>query len=486
MEYFDLNLRPVVINYNDRLNAISDLIVNAIRQYHNQEYATKLIIDYDERTGTLKIKDHGTGINLTDFVQKQDSNDDWFATGLRTAISGLMASQVSIIFKSNFGIFTPTIRNKEGLSQNISSIFIAYEPANTTNDQWTNLKDINEDESTNSNHGTEVTICPLPASFVADLKYNFSFLLPWVKEIKTHYGTLLVNKEKQMNDIFVDGENVTHMHEPDEDDDDKSMLVFSYDINYNAFDPNLIKNRYNKPGRYAYDCMCAIYDELNDEDKEFVYSKLLNNHDSIEWNNEMVRDHIIEHYAKTNPDKYLIGTWNKENTNYVEFAKLAHKEIIWVKSNDELNKLTYLPINTVDNFGAEYAKQNFNTFVPTNKLTARERTNWEALQSFLTYFIDANKEIQDQLTKVKLDKYNIKIVENLPTDQSFYRFDENAGIINRKILDGSFADLLDKCEIIIYIPTGNITWHDFNNLWYQSIANYIIASNKDAPKEALN
>ena len=40
---------------------------------------------------------------------------------------------------------------------------------------------------------------------------------------------------------------------------------------------------------------------------------------------------------------------------------------------------------------------------------------------------------------------------------SFYRFDENAGIINRKILDGSFADLLDKCEIIIYIPTGNIT-----------------------------
>ena len=75
MEYFDLNLRPIATNWDDKMHAISGLIVNAIRQYHNQEYATKLIVDYDERTSTLKIKDNGVGINLSDFVQKANFNN---------------------------------------------------------------------------------------------------------------------------------------------------------------------------------------------------------------------------------------------------------------------------------------------------------------------------------------------------------------------------------------------------------------------------
>ncbi|MBO7084383.1 hypothetical protein J6W20_00340 [bacterium] len=76
MEYFDLNLRPVLLSYKDHIQSVCNLINNAIRQYHYQEYATKLIVDYDEATSTLRIKDQGTGIKLSDFVQKEDASQD--------------------------------------------------------------------------------------------------------------------------------------------------------------------------------------------------------------------------------------------------------------------------------------------------------------------------------------------------------------------------------------------------------------------------
>ena len=487
MEYFDLNLRPIATNWDDKMHAISGLIVNAIRQYHNQEYATKLIVDYDERTSTLKIKDNGVGVNLSDFVQKANYNNTWLCFGLRAAISTLLGTQITINFKSNFGTFTPVIRNKDGLSQHIASIFLAYEPSVNKQDQWTNLKDIGNNQEDNSNHGTEVTICPLDANFVADLKDNFSFLLQWEKEIKTQSGILLVNKKDKINDLFVDGENITGYTFPNEDDDDKRRLTFSFDVNSHAFDSNLIGNRYNNPAHYAFDCICAIYDELNDKDKEFVFAKLLNNNDSVEWDNEMVRNLIVKYYAKTNPDQYLIGQTDSENDNYVEFAKQANKQIIWIDDQNEANHLADLGIKNVDVFGEEYVKKNYTDFVSVNKLNAHERTNWEALQSFLNYFIDANKPVQNALEKDDLKGYTIKIVENLPTEESIFVFRSWFGIINKKILGGSFADLLTNCKLIAFFTTRpEVNWDDFINMWYDSMANFIIAWNKDAPKEALN
>ena len=481
MEYFDLNLRPVVLSWEDKMDAVCGLIVNAIKQYQNQEYATKLIIDYDEATSTLRIKDHGTGINLNDFVQKRDDANDWFANGLRIAISSLLASQINITFNSNFGTFTPVIRNKEGLSENIASIFIAYEPKKVYFNNWTNLKFMDNEKIENNNHGTEVIISPLNADFVADLKYHFSFLLPWSETIQTQYGSLLINNQ-YVNDIFVDGENVTFMQEPEPTAQNQSQFSFSYDINTNAFDPALIGDRYNEPSRYIFKCIRKIYQELNDEQKEFVFTTLLNNHLSIEWNNKLIRDYIINFLGSTNPEHYLIGEWESENPNFVEFAKQVNKEIIWVLDNDEYNKVSKYGIKTVDDFGLKYAQQNYTNFVDINQLTAKERTNWQVLQAFLTYFIKSNKEIQDQLAKRNLDHYSIKIVENLPSTKSFYLFSEKAGIIDRKILSYKFSALLKCCKVVIYVPTGDINWDNFSRLWSDSIADYIITCKEETLK----
>lgn len=481
MEYFDLNLRPVLLSYKDHIQSVCNLINNAIRQYHYQEYASKLIVDYDEATSTLRIKDQGTGIKLSDFVQKEDASEDWFSTGLRTTISGLLANQINITFKSNFGTFTPVIRNKEGLTEKIASIFLAYEPRSARVNQWIDLKFIDAEDIANSNHGTEITISPVNARFVANLKYHFSFLLPWSETIETQYGTLLINNQ-YVNDVFVDGENITYSQQPEPTDEDQSQLSFSYDIDTNAFDKELIGDRYNEPERYVFKCIRKIYEELNDEQKEFVFTTLLNDHLSIEWDNKLIRDYIIKFFAQTNPDKYLIGTWDGENANFVEFAKKANKEIIWVKDDDECDKVSNYGIERVDEFGLKYAEQNYTNFVNINQLTAKERTNWEALQSFLTYFVKSNKEIQDQLAKNDLDNYNIKIVENLPTIKSFYLFNEDTGVIDRRILSYKFSALIKGCAPIVFIPTGDITWDDFNRIWLDSIANYIIACKEENSK----
>lgn len=485
MEYFDLNLRPVELSHQEKIDAVCNLINNAISQYHNQEYTTKLIVDYDETTNTLRIKDNGTGINLSDFVE-QESVNGWFTRGLRTAISGLIANQITPIFKSNFGTFTPIIRNKDGLSQKIASLFIAYEPKVTAKDTWTDLKDI--DNKDTLDHGTQVTISPLTSEFVTTLKTNFSFLLPWTKEIKTKYGYFLIGKQETINNVFVDGQNVSYMHAPKPDDKDQEQLTFSYDINASEFDPDLIQDPNDNPGRYAYDCISAIYDELDGKDKECVFTKLLNNHDSFEWNSWIIRRQIIKYFGKTNPDKYLIGLWDDENPNYVEFAKLANKQIIWIDNTEEFDDLSKLGIQPVNQFGSLYAEQNYTNYVSINKLTAHERTNWETFQLFLTYFANSNKKIQDGMAKHELDHYEIKIIESLPTKEGFFNYDEECGVINRKILGDSFANLLNKCELIIYFETRNrdLDYDSFDKLWNDSIANFIIASNKNSTKEALN
>lgn len=479
MEYFDLNIRPIELSYIDRLASVCNLINNAIKQYHNQEYATKLIVDYDEATSTLRIKDDGSGITLSDFVQKENDEGNWFTSGLRSAISLLLGSQITPIFKSNFGTFTPIIRNKEGLSQNIASIFIAYQPREPRVSQWIDLKFAGNEQTSNANHGTEIAISPLDADFIADLKYHFSFLLPWSQAIPTYYGTLLINPD-YINNIYVDGENITLEEEPEKDED---ALTFSYDIDSQAFDRDVIPNRYKNIAKYAFKCIKKIYEELSDETKELVFNKLLNNHSSVEWNSPLIRNYIIKYFAKSNPGKYLIGQWEQENANFVAFAKQAGKEIIWVKDEDEYNEVINLGIESVESFGLHYVAQNLTNFVEVEKLNDKERTNWQALQAFLTYFVNSNKEIQDQLAKNKLDHYSIKILENLPSTQSFYMFNQKAGVIDRKILSYKFSALLSGCRFIVFVPTGEITPAKFNQLWFDSIANYIIACKQENHKD---
>ncbi|MBO6073224.1 hypothetical protein J6P59_06520 [bacterium] len=162
-------------------DGIKNLITNAIRQYQDQTYFESLIVQYDKNTSTLKISDHGTGINLNDFVQQTNAAKDNLANGLRLAISSLLANKLKIVFYSALGTFTPIIHNKEGISENITDIFLTYEPKETKQPKWFSIKSknaTNNDDENKIKQGTEVIISPLDATFIKNLKFYFSFLLP--------------------------------------------------------------------------------------------------------------------------------------------------------------------------------------------------------------------------------------------------------------------------------------------------------------------
>ncbi|MBO7084367.1 hypothetical protein J6W20_00260 [bacterium] len=61
-------------------------------------------------------------------MQQTNDEQDNLANGLRLAISSLLANKIKIVFNSALGTFTPIIRNKDGISENITDIFLSYEP----------------------------------------------------------------------------------------------------------------------------------------------------------------------------------------------------------------------------------------------------------------------------------------------------------------------------------------------------------------------
>ena len=142
MEYFDLNMKPVLLSDNTVLKSIIELVKNAIEQYKDQAYFQDLLVDYNKNTCTLKIKDDGSGIKLTDFVEHLANTQDWMTHGLRNALSMFVAHNINTIIQSNYGTFTPVVQNKQGISEQIPSIFIAYEKTPTSKNKWTNLKDL--------------------------------------------------------------------------------------------------------------------------------------------------------------------------------------------------------------------------------------------------------------------------------------------------------------------------------------------------------
>ncbi|MBO6073220.1 hypothetical protein J6P59_06500 [bacterium] len=53
--------------------------------------------------------------------------------GLHNALSMFVAHHINTMIQSNYGTFTPVVQNKQGISEQIPSIFIAYEKTPTSN-----------------------------------------------------------------------------------------------------------------------------------------------------------------------------------------------------------------------------------------------------------------------------------------------------------------------------------------------------------------
>ena len=470
MQYFDLNLKPVIINQWSVVDGICNLITNAIRQYENQTYFDHLQVQYDENTNTLKIIDEGSGINLLNFMGQLNAEHTNLTNGLRLAISSLLANKINITFTSSLGTFTPIVRNKDNLNEDIMSIFIAYDQKEVKPTKWFTLKSHNNLATDEIKKGTQVIISPLTVNIVKDIKDSFSFLLPWTKKIVTKAGYLLVNTNNHPNNCFLNGFNLTYFNEQANQHD--KHFAYSYDLNASYFNDDLIKNNLHRIWNFLPTCINAIYENLSNEDKATIFNNLLNNHDYLEWNEPLIRKSIVQYYAHHHPEQYLLGVWQDENDAFLSFAKKENKTIIWLKDRDEYDELKDMGISTINKFGQAYATSHYSNYVNIQDLSETESNNWNNLQDFLYYFINNNEKIDSALNKNNQSSFNLKIVENLPNKEGLYLYDNEVGIIDKEALHDLTNLFPESCKVTWVSISNEIEWNEYKHLWIGTLTNF--------------
>lgn len=439
MEYFDLNISPITLKNEVVDKAINDLIIYLINQSTNQSYFKNLTIDYGKNSKVFTINDNKFAINLLAFIQQFNYQTTEIKTNLTSAISILVANQIKISFKSSNGVFYPIIRNKDITSVQIPSIFIAYEKLSSK-----------ENTSSLASNKTVITLNPVDYSIVDELKSNFSFLYSWTKILQTKYGMVLIGSN-QTNNFFLNGKKVV-IHNSNENDDKHHMplnmmhFVFSYDCNQNAFNLPIFINKY-EPSQDEYECINKILENLNDVDKEAVFSKIINDDQSYEWNNQLIKTTIIEYLTKLKSKTYVIGQKNSQQAAYEAFAKKVNIHIIWISDDDEYRILHYdKNIPTLNDFEEKYGQDNIDVdklkFIDPNDLNKYEKATFQVIKRFLDTFIerfidwmeemhDGDDEWYEEDHMDLNDLKNLKIVEGLPSPNSWYDNGKRIGLLQR-------------------------------------------------------
>ena len=434
MEYFDLNIQPALLNSNKIVESLKYLIHNAIKQSPQLEYQQNAIVEYDENTKTLKIKDEGVGIKLIDFISHLDANKDNITNHLRNAISILMANKIDLTIKSNFGTFTPIIRNKEGINEQIPSIFIAYEkPTDLANDE----------NKSHSTHGTVITLHPIKKQVFGNLKPIFSFLQQWSKILPTNYGTLLVGKAA--TNYYVNGVNFSHL----EDDEYRwhHHLAYSYDFN----------NEANNKSKNVLEIINKILQEINDQDKEAIYEKIIGDFRSFEWNYEPIINTIVKYLTNLTTSKYVIAMLLQKNVSLEKYAKQKNIKIIWIKKEKIFDNLVNAGIKTIDDLNenktGELVDDSLFNFIAVSKLNKQEKTNWTILKDFLKTFFSKSEHAQVSLNEANLSIDEvikaIKIAQqdNIPINCN--DFDHNWAILDRRFLTDTKGELFQQAANLV-------------------------------------
>ena len=130
MELLDLNIKDIDNNWTIN-DAIRELIANAIDEHILANITNDIKITYNEQTKTLTISNEGRGIksvHFTENINKEKLNNPKvfgkLGINLKNAIAVLVNNHVNVTIKSDFGIYTPLITNKQGLTEQLPTIHL--------------------------------------------------------------------------------------------------------------------------------------------------------------------------------------------------------------------------------------------------------------------------------------------------------------------------------------------------------------------------
>ena len=115
MKTIDLNICPSKFQNENIHEALCALIYNNVMQPLQTTWQQNIKVSYDEVSQQLKIIDDDFNLIPSYFVQQEPKNDAQ-TYDFNEAIAILLARNFTITFTSNFGIFKPVVKQKEGIN----------------------------------------------------------------------------------------------------------------------------------------------------------------------------------------------------------------------------------------------------------------------------------------------------------------------------------------------------------------------------------
>lgn len=465
MESLDLNIKEILSDWKVS-DAIRELIANAIDEHSITGIKEPIKVDYNEQIKTLTIKDLGRGIKNIHFIQNESNEKKdalntigKFGIGLKDAIAVLVRHHINITFSSNFGIYTPIITRKEGIKEDISTIHMQ------------------RDNNMSEQKGTIITISPVSIEEVNDAKSKFAIFKQWEKVVKTPKGNIMFSNDNKMGEIFVNGMKIS----------DDENLIFSYNIlETNAALRKALNRERKNLSRDAYrDAIIRILKAITDEeDKLFVYTKILNNtsSNSNEWSFTDIKSLVITYFNNLDKNKYLIVSPSNDNPNFKEYANSENKVIITV-TDKEYASLQTKGIQTIEQFGYDFTTNYKVIYIPENELTPQELKNWLELKQFLHQLWNHWIPLKQSMSDLELNDLPLTIIKDHPNANALWCEVEKEIRITRKIINDKsklFGDTLHEiCHMVSGATDATLDFEHELTACLGELANWIWTPNKE-------
>lgn len=468
MQTIDLNINLLSFqNYDNIPTSLQDLIGNEYVHLSPMNENKDVDLQYDESTETLKIIHHQWTITTLDFMVTSSTNE--YNVNFLLGIINLVMKDYQLTIKSKGGTFTPIIKSQTNKNNSIPCLFINY------------------DESQSNTHtDTVITVSPVSMDLIIKLKNNFSWTQQWDKVIKTNGGYLLINKNKEINNCYLNGQILGF------DPNFEPKLMYSYDVSENF--PNQYNDDEVRDDNWMTEhAILSVLSSLNEKDKVQIYQTIFNNDKCLEWQFATVQTLILNYYITMEKQKekkcsyVLLPEDANPLPDYVAAVEVTGATIIPV--NYEAYKQLYNQTWNVHNYAltllANYYKD---TKIPTDQLTKFQRSMLKVLDDFLADFANHYEPFKKWLIQNKLDQLPIGFVKDYPTHTGTYNELIKTGMMDIINLE-NFGYMFYTAHMIVWqaIESKEIDYYDFQKIWQVGSMNFLTAffasSNEEDKKE---
>mgnify|MGYP001303003066 CR=1 FL=1 len=380
MKKFDLNIEKILENWETH-HAIREIIANAIDE---KLLTNSKDVEILKNRKAWRIRDFGRGLKYSHLTQKENkeklSNPNVigkFGIGLKDALATLDRQKKKILIKSKFGDITLDKSAKQDFKDIVT------------------LHALISDPSDKKMIGTEFVLDGVSDKDIDKAKQLF-LIFSGEKIIETTKYGQIVEKKGDTANIYINGVKVA----------EEENFLISYNITSltSAIKKALNRERTNV-GRTAYsDSVKKILLSSKSTTVAEMLAKDLKNIDIGTAHDEMKWIDVQEHAVKllNQAGKYLFATSFEimSHTDMIDEARTSGHSIITIPENlkhkiEGIEDFSGNPINDILQFVSNYNDSFEFNFIEPNKLTAKEKVNFNYTDDILNLIGGKPKAVKE-------------------------------------------------------------------------------------------